>query len=313
MCQETGLSAPLHDGFFPPTTTTLVLFASFLAESGVQSATIKAHMTAVRRRSRELDLPDPYTQDKLPAMVAATITGNQREWALTHPPKALKQAFPITVAMVHTLAHACDCFESPYDAALVRVLIVLSQASGGRVSDYLPSSSGKYNARIHFSLDGISAVDNKLTLLIQSSKTDRLYEGRRLVLIDQPGPLSILSALQTWLQFRRGAVQPDWPTALFIKSDGTPYATQHFRGAIAHLVKYTKLPVGITGHSFRRGGTSTLANAGFSSAVLQRHGNWKSDVFKRYIDVSDDMANQIAGALAIRPTQSLAHVPTRRA
>jgi hypothetical protein len=246
-------------------------------------------------------------------MVAAAITGHQREWALSHPFKEKKQAYPVTVDMVHTLIETCDRFASPYDAALVRVIIALSQASGGRIGDFLPPSPGKFNARLHFTMDSIALSDDKITLSIRSSKTDRLYKGRQLILRDTPGTLSVLSTLHTWLQFRAAAAKPDWPTALFIKTDGTPHATQHFRGAMKFLVRSAGLPEGVAGHSFRRGGTSALANSGFSDAILQRHGNWKSNVFKQYVDVSDDVANQIAGVLANRSTSSHAHVLTRRA
>jgi hypothetical protein len=59
MCNDTGLDALLYNGFYPPTPSTLMMFASFLAETGVQEGTIKAHTTAVRRHAAELNLPDP--------------------------------------------------------------------------------------------------------------------------------------------------------------------------------------------------------------------------------------------------------------
>ena len=313
MCRDTGLAAPIYDGFYPPTPSSLMMFTTFLADTGVQEGTIKGHLSAVRRHAGELDLPDPYTQGKVPPMVSAAITGHQRKWALEHPFKAKKQAYPVTVDMVHTLVQTCDRFASPFDAALVRVIITLAQASGGRVGDLLPQSPGEFNARLHFTTDSVIATDDTVTLTIRSSKTDRLYKGRQLVLRDTPGALSIISALHTWLQFRQAAAKSEWPSALFIKADGTPYATQHFRGAMKFLVRTAGLPEGVAGHSFRRGGTSTLANSGFSDAILQRHGNWKSNVFKQYVDVSDDVAKQIAGVLANRSTSSHVHVSTRRA
>ena len=313
MCKDTGLDAPLYDGFYPPTPSSLMMFATFLADTGVQDGTIKSHMSAVRRHAGELDLPDPYPQGKLPSMVAAAITGHQRKWALEHPFKVKKQAYPATVDMVHTLVETCDRFASPYDAALVRVIITLAQASGGRAGDFLPQSPGKFDARLHFTTDSVVVTDDTVTLTIRSSKTDKLYKGRQLVLRDTPGALSIVSALRTWLQFRQDTAKPDWLPALFVKANGTPYATQHFRGAMKFLVRSAGLPEDVAGHSFRRGGTSTLANSGFSDAILQRHGNWKSNVFKQYVDVSDDVAKQIASVLATRSVSSHVHVPTRRA
>ncbi len=43
-----------------------------------------------------------------------------------------------------------------------------------------------------------------------------------------------------------------------------------------------------SGHSFRRGGATTAFKANIPSEFIQRQGDWRSDCYKRYIDISFD-------------------------
>ena len=43
-----------------------------------------------------------------------------------------------------------------------------------------------------------------------------------------------------------------------------------------------------SGHSFCRGGASTAFKANIPSEFIQRQGDWRSDCYKRYIDISFD-------------------------
>ena len=57
------------------------------------------------------------------------------------------------------------------------------------------------------------------------------------------------------------------------------------------------------GHSFRRGGTTAMLQAGVSEAIVQRHGRWRSDALKKYLDSLSSPATRII------PTQALIHAP----
>jgi hypothetical protein len=47
-------------------------------------------------------------------------------------------------------------------------------------------------------------------------------------------------------------------------------------------------PSRYAGHSFRRGGATSMLLAGVQPAVIQRHGRWRSDTWRRYIDSHDN-------------------------
>jgi integrase len=47
------------------------------------------------------------------------------------------------------------------------------------------------------------------------------------------------------------------------------------------------------GHSFRRGGATAMLLAGVHPSVIQRHGRWQSDTWRRYIDTLDNPAARL--------------------
>jgi hypothetical protein len=58
------------------------------------------------------------------------------------------------------------------------------------------------------------------------------------------------------------------------------------------------------GHSFRRGGASALILAGVPDAVVQAHGRWSSDTYKRYYDAAHSSAMRLAATRALATTRS---------
>lgn len=62
------------------------------------------------------------------------------------------------------------------------------------------------------------------------------------------------------------------------------------------------------GHSFRRGGTSALKLAGVDDSTIQRHGRWKSDVYRNYIDVDHNIALRLLATQSI-PSISSSYPP----
>jgi site-specific recombinase XerC len=58
------------------------------------------------------------------------------------------------------------------------------------------------------------------------------------------------------------------------------------------------------GHSFRRGGASALQEAGVPAALIQQHGRWASDAFRRYLDSS------ISPVMRLLPTRGLLPSPS---
>ena len=66
------------------------------------------------------------------------------------------------------------------------------------------------------------------------------------------------------------------------------------------------------GHSFRRGGTSALKLAGVDDSVIQRHGRWRSDAYRGYIDVDHNIALRLLATQSIPSTSSTSPQPSTR-
>jgi hypothetical protein len=58
-------------------------------------------------------------------------------------------------------------------------------------------------------------------------------------------------------------------------------------------------PSAYAGHSFRRGGATALLLAGVSDAVVQRHGRWTSDAYRRYFDTASSPAARLVATRAL--------------
>ena len=63
------------------------------------------------------------------------------------------------------------------------------------------------------------------------------------------------------------------------------------------LERCFKEEVNLKTHSFRIGGASAAAVAGLPSFVIQQLGQWKSDAFRRYIQLSKDYLDEAYTAL----------------
>ena len=122
-------------------------------------------------------------------------------------------------------------------------------------------------------------------------------------------------ALSSYLAFfKRFPALPQKPTdSLFISrrslTDYQNMTDTEFVAIVRSLLQRGSTHFDATqyaGHSFRRGGTSALKLAGVADSTIQRHGRWKSDVFRDYIDVEHNVA------LRLLATQSLPSVTSDR-
>lgn len=64
------------------------------------------------------------------------------------------------------------------------------------------------------------------------------------------------------------------------------------------LVKRLGLGSGFTGHSFRRGGASYMLQMGIPGEVIKVMGDWHSDAYQRYLDVSLDTRTKVVYKVA---------------
>jgi len=71
---------------------------------------------------------------------------------------------------------------------------------------------------------------------------------------------------------------------LFVFPDGVPLTARYLLSFVRPAFATVGLnPRAISGHSFRKGGATGLANAGVDDSVVRAHGRWKSNAYHRYI------------------------------
>ena len=83
-----------------------------------------------------------------------------------------------------------------------------------------------------------------------------------------------------------------------------PLTRATFIAAIRKPLNDQKLARGIHGHSFRIGGATLLAAAGYPDHIIQLAGRWQSSTFLRYIRQHDHILPQTTAILATQPFPS---------
>ena len=72
--------------------------------------------------------------------------------------------------------------------------------------------------------------------------------------------------------------------------------------ALITTVFPNRIPAHYAGHSFRQAGASDPLLAGGEAAVIQRHGRWASNAWRRYIDVASSPAVRLLHYADTPPT-----------
>ena len=73
---------------------------------------------------------------------------------------------------------------------------------------------------------------------------------------------------------------------------------QFVRGLRLALGRAGVCPTGYAGHSFRRGSSSWAFAQGVPADLIQKHGLWRSDVYKIYLEMSLDTKLSVTRAMA---------------
>ena len=127
----------------------------------------------------------------------------------------------------------------------------------------------------------------RIQLFIPASKTDLFRQG---VTITLPCickqfilcPVHETAKLITLYTKANGTPKPDDP--LFRFTNNEILTRKHVGSMITTLCKQAQLPAqAYTGHSFRKGGATALAEHGAPDWMIQTLGRWKSQSYKTYI------------------------------
>ena len=83
---------------------------------------------------------------------------------------------------------------------------------------------------------------------------------------------------------RRYSIRLDSP--LFAMEDGTPLTRKSLSNALRNALVAARVPNAelYKGHSFRRGGATSLARVGVADSVIKTIGRWRSHAYQLYVE-----------------------------
>ena len=205
---------------------------------------------------------------------------------------------PITWDRLNAIISFIFHTESGHNQAMFSAAILIAFFGMLRVSEFTSPSAFYFNQNIHLSSNDvfIDFQRNLAFIYLKFCKTDQFGVGTTIRVSRLNHQLCPVLALHRYLNIRG-----PHPGPLFIFSDGFYFT----RADLSTLTQALPHVANINTHSLRRGGASALAAAGVSHEIIKTLGRWKSDAYKRYIELSDfSVINAYNSAPEVRRTRS---------
>ena len=199
--------------------------------------------------------------------------------------KDSKPRLPITTALLALFRPLLDM--SVPDDRLSWAAMTLATCGLFRVGEItVPKSStpDPYGlltiSNLKFSNPMAPSQSEYMTIHLKASKADPF---RKEIDVHVANP-SAIDAMVSYLAQRPAPISPSSPLLAF--SDGKPLDRFHLINATRSLVSQLGLDASLySGHSFRRGGATSLALAGVPDRIIKIMGRWRGWSYGLYIDV----------------------------
>lgn len=192
--------------------------------------------------------------------------------------KQKDQRLPITIDLLRTIFGVLPSVcKSRYELLLFKAAFSLAFFGLLRISEVATSNG---NGRHIISVSDVSFGDGMLKVNIPSSKTDQLGRGSSFVIQAQSDrTLCPHSHINSYL-----TVRPPIPGPLFCHFNGSPLTRYQLVSVLKKSLNLAGIDhKGFSSHSFRIGGATSLALAGFSDDLIMQAGRWRSFAYKTYI------------------------------
>ncbi len=245
---------------------TVCLFLARQAARGIQPATLRRRLAAIRMVHRGANLPSPHDA----VAVAEVLSGIFRDVGVAPVQKA-----PAVAEDVRRMADACDIDSKM--GLRDRAVLLFGFAGAFRRSELVALTS----------VDLIDHADKGVEVIIRRSKTDQAGAGQRIALVRElEARYCPVAALDTW---RARAAVTDGPLFRRISRGDHVRATALSAQSVALIVKKYAAQVGLdptqfAGHSLRSGFLTSAARKRASLFKMQEVSRHKSlDVLQGYV------------------------------
>ena len=277
----------------PASQDTILMFTQFLSRSFTSPLSIKNYLNGVKFLHVILGHEFSFSSD---LDFRLLFNGIQRQ--LNHVPK---RACPITPVHLHLLAEAAasgSLLDQVCFSAGLLLFFVMARA-GNVFHDRLDPSNGLRRKDLLFS-------DDKLFVKFRKTKT--IQFGKRKLIIPISGNGSNICPVSACARMiRRIPGNPTDPLFFSYRHKRvSPVTKDVFLSHIRKLLQSAGVDNfgDFTCHSFRRGGASWFFRVGVPGELIQVFGDWASDAYKLYLDISMDtklhFADYVASVINIK-------------
>ena len=259
----------------PADTETLCLYSQFLSRSFKSTSAIKNYISGIKTMHYLLGFSVDHINDFL---VNLSIRGIAR--LQPHCPKQAKAITPEILLKFSTLLNLSDPKDSVFWCLFLFAFFLFA-----RKSNLVPTSkSDLKNGKCLF-LKDIKIDSEHLIVSFRWSKTIQFGERvlqTPLVRI----PESVLCPVKAFQNmYNLIDIKEDDP--LFTLPNKKCIFYKDFQSKLRLLIKAIGLnPEDYSSHGFRRGGSTFAFKSGVPADLIQLHGDWRSDAYKKYLQFS---------------------------
>jgi hypothetical protein len=225
----------------------------------------------------------------------------------------VRKRLPVTVSILSQINHLFDT-NSELDLCM-RAAMWLGTCGLLRAGEFVTKSATRQTLKLqhltfhdarHGRLDPLhleGRVPAYMTVRIEQSKTDPFRRGTDVV-VSNPTAIKYMLA---YLQRRRQTMQR---SPLFVGDNGQALSASALVTRLQALIERAHIPNAhlFLGHSFRKGGATSLHEAGHPDSLIKMMGRWASFAFATYID--SPLAMLIAAGQSLEEVEQPAVLPS---
>ena len=269
-CREVGIPHP-----FPLQEFVLELFVA-LRGTRLSVATLRTYLARLQHCSFRFGFPTKVVGMHSLGFVLCGLRRSQAD-RFTRPPR--RPIMVTTLILLRAYIHR----HFPVRNAIMLLAAIFSAFFGLlRSAEYCSPSLCRFDLGIHLQYRNLTLDPDRgvASLRIKASKTDPFRgwgRGESVRLCCTGSALCPFTALHQLL-----GTHPTFVGPLFAFQDGS-YLT---RACLGHILRGAfPSSCDLNTHSFRIGGASAARAMGFSSSMIQALGQWRSDSFRRYVQL----------------------------
>lgn len=292
---------------FPVSADTLCLWMADSANRLVFSS-IRNYLHGIATTQMELGYPNPLTQSPLIWRMFKAIKRIQGQ-------KVVRKRLPITVKILTQINHLFDT--SKESDLCMRAAMWLGTCGLLRAGEFVTKPTTRNTLKqqhltFHDSrnceLDPLHLHGHApayMSLRIEQSKTDPFRQGTTVVISNERA----IEYMLAYLQFRN---KPFSRLPLFVGDNGQALTAGALVKFTQALIDRANIPNAhlFLGHSFRKGGATSLHEAGHPDSLIKIMGRWASFAFATYIDTP--LAMIIAAGRSLRKVEATNVVTSSR-